>query len=210
MNLITRLYLWACNRLYNELAWAYDLASWLVSWGHWSAWRNAALDHLVGSQVLEVGFGSGVLLERMARSGWDVVGLDPSPSMHRIAGRRLRKAGFDSPGILGRVEQMPFSNQVFDSVVTTFPAQYITHKSAWREMSRVLVPGGRIVVVGSYIRSGNALLCRVLTSTFSFLGPKGRLQGRKIQKETGLQVTEIQRRDGWAQVQIIIAEKKPE
>ena len=34
LNWIGRLYLWACHRLYNEFAWAYDWVSWLVSLGH--------------------------------------------------------------------------------------------------------------------------------------------------------------------------------
>jgi ubiquinone/menaquinone biosynthesis C-methylase UbiE len=208
LNLAARLYLWACDRLYNELAWAYDAVSWLVSWGRWSGWRSAALDHLVGSHVLEVGFGTGALLEKLTLSGWDVVGLDPSPSMHRVANRRLRKAGLSPPRILGRVEQMPFPDGTFDDIVATFPAQFIFRRAALREMSRVLAPGGRLMVVGSYLRAGNAPLWQAFASTLSFLGPKGRLQRRRIEEETGLQVTEIQRRDGWAQVQIIIAEKR--
>ncbi len=44
-----RLYLWACHRLYNEFAWAYDWVSWLVSLGHWWGWRLAALDHVCDS-----------------------------------------------------------------------------------------------------------------------------------------------------------------
>jgi SAM-dependent methyltransferase len=209
LNLAGKLYLWACDRLYSELAWAYDAVSWLVSWGHWGEWRSAALDHLVGSRVLEVGFGTGALLEEMARSGWDVVGLDPSPAMHRVTVRRLRKAGLNLPRILGRVEEMPFPDGTFDDIVATFPAQFIFRRAALSEMARVLAPGGRLVVVGSYLCGGNGSLWRAFDLAFSFLGPKGRLQHQRIEKETGLQATEIQRQDGWAQVQIIIADKKP-
>jgi ubiquinone/menaquinone biosynthesis C-methylase UbiE len=62
MTWFARLYLWATHRLYDEFAWAYDLASWLVSLGRWSGWRRRALDHVVGQRVLEVGFGTGGLL----------------------------------------------------------------------------------------------------------------------------------------------------
>jgi len=39
-----RLYLWATHRLYNEFAWSYDLAAWLVSTGRWDRWRRMALE----------------------------------------------------------------------------------------------------------------------------------------------------------------------
>jgi len=36
VNRVGRLYVWATERLYQELAWAYDGVSWLVSLGHWA------------------------------------------------------------------------------------------------------------------------------------------------------------------------------
>ncbi|HRI55605.1 MAG TPA: hypothetical protein PK170_00745 [Anaerolineae bacterium] len=39
-----RLYFWATHRLYNEFAWSYDLAAWLVSARRWDRWRRMALE----------------------------------------------------------------------------------------------------------------------------------------------------------------------
>jgi ubiquinone/menaquinone biosynthesis C-methylase UbiE len=49
--------------LYHELAWSYDLVSWLASRGLWRRWQQAALAYLpVEGRFLEVGFGPGHLL----------------------------------------------------------------------------------------------------------------------------------------------------
>lgn len=57
----TQGYYWLAERLYNELAWAYDPVSWLVSLGQWDVWRKGALDYLTGKRILEIGFGTGEL-----------------------------------------------------------------------------------------------------------------------------------------------------
>ena len=60
------LYGWATHRLYNEFAWTYDAVSWSVSRGRWDDWRKEALAHVQGTHVLEIGFGTGVLLLEIA------------------------------------------------------------------------------------------------------------------------------------------------
>src|SRR5512142_496063 len=92
-----RLYAWACRRLYNEFAWSYDAVSWLVSAGHWSAWRRLALEYATGGPVLEVGFGTGELLSELARRRLPAWGVDPSPAMQRITAGKLRRRGLRLP-----------------------------------------------------------------------------------------------------------------
>ena len=99
---ITRLYLWACQRLYYEFAWSYDLVSWLVSAGRWDTWRCAALAYLrvegstqqdMDYRVLEIGFGTGELLVTMAQHGFTIYGLELSHVMQRVTqGKITRRA----------------------------------------------------------------------------------------------------------------------
>jgi hypothetical protein len=56
MKWIAKAYFWLAERLYNELAWAYDPASWLISLGKWAARRWEVLPFIYGRQVLEIGF----------------------------------------------------------------------------------------------------------------------------------------------------------
>jgi SAM-dependent methyltransferase len=46
-----------------------------------------------------------------------------------------------------RAEALPFPPSCFDTVVSTFPSEYIIEKATLAEISRVLRPGGRLVVV---------------------------------------------------------------
>jgi hypothetical protein len=46
------LYLWLAERLYHELAWAYDGISWLVSLGAWSRYAIEKLDAPLREQAM--------------------------------------------------------------------------------------------------------------------------------------------------------------
>ncbi len=149
---VGRLYLWLTERLYHEFAWAYDLVSWLVSLGRWDAWRKQVIPHLRGERVLELGFGTGELLMELNRRGYQVVGLELSAEMQRVAGRKLRRKGFALiPRVRGQAQRLPFASASFDSATATFPAGYIFDAETLAEVRRVLRVGegaGRFVIVG--------------------------------------------------------------
>jgi ubiquinone/menaquinone biosynthesis C-methylase UbiE len=165
MTCFARLYLWATYRLYDELAWAYDLASWLVSLGRWSGWRRRALDYVVGQRVLEVGFGTGELLLELKARHLEVVGLDLSPAMHRVTARKLKRQDVEIPRVCASVQRMPFADGWFDSIVSTFPAGYILQRATLQDVARLLrppnpitgSPGGRFIVVGMVVTSDHVL-----------------------------------------------------
>jgi ubiquinone/menaquinone biosynthesis C-methylase UbiE len=133
--------------LYNQLAWTYDLVAAAVSLGRWKEWVHSALPYLQGDHILELGFGPGHLHLSLHRRGWHVTGLDASPFMVRKAGIRLRQAGIQPRLIHGYAQSQPFRNAVFDTVVATFPSEYIVQVETLSEVRRVLKPGGRLVIV---------------------------------------------------------------
>jgi len=144
-------------RLYRELAWSYDLVSWLVSLGRWDHWRRVALRYLGPGRVLEVGCGTGHLLLAMAREGRPLWGCDLSSPMLRQARRRMRRAGREVSLCQARVQALPFAEAAFGAVVCTFPSGYIAEGQTWAEFERVLLPGGRIVVVYGISAGGRSL-----------------------------------------------------
>ena len=133
--------------LYHELAFTYDAVAWLVSLGQWQAWGRTALDRVRGPRVLEIGHGPGHLLTALARSGRQPIGIDLSPQMGRLAQQNMRRAGVRVPQVQCRVQALPFRSGEFDSVVATFPSDYIADVATLREVQRVTNDRGRLIVV---------------------------------------------------------------
>ena len=122
------LYGWATQRLYHELAWGYEIVAWVVSLGRWDAWRCQVLGHVIGRRVLEIGFGTGVLLQTAADRGMSIVGAEPSPEMHRVAARRMRRSGWGAPRVRATARQLPFADGSFDTVI--FPCSSFSFTQA--------------------------------------------------------------------------------
>jgi len=132
--------------LYHQLAWTYDFVASIVSLGHWQDWVHSALPYLNG-RVLEIGFGPGHLQQFMYGNNLLVFGLDESPQMARQASRRLRKQGAISRLSRGYAQYIPFPGGAFDSVVSTFPSDYIFDPLTLKEIKRVLTPTGRLIIL---------------------------------------------------------------
>jgi ubiquinone/menaquinone biosynthesis C-methylase UbiE len=133
--------------LYHQFAFTYDTVAWLVSLGQWQAWGRTALDRVRGPRVLEIGHGPGHLLIALSRSGRQAIGIDLSPQMGRLAQRNIRQAGVAAAQVRCRVQALPFRSGEFDSVVATFPTDYIAELATLREVQRVTSERGRLVVV---------------------------------------------------------------
>ncbi|RMH01458.1 MAG: class I SAM-dependent methyltransferase [Chloroflexi bacterium] len=158
--------------LYNELAWMYDVVSWLVSLGDWRAWQMAALPYVRGKRVLELGHGPGHVLLALVQQGYEVVGLDLSVYMGRMAWQRLQRAKRPFLLVRGRAQALPFADEMFDTVLATFPTPYIVEPETITAVSRVLRPGGRLVIVpeGHFIHSG--LIVRFLEWLYRITGQR--------------------------------------
>ena len=137
---------WCFERLYQELAWAYDAVSWVVSGGRWRYWQRSVLPHLLPGPLLEVGPGPGHLLSELLAGGHDARAVERSPAMLRRAQARLLRAGFPGRLVGGDALALPFASRSFSSVVTTFPSSFALRAEFLAEVSRVLRPGGRLVI----------------------------------------------------------------
>src|SRR5882724_11353513 len=143
-DLVRRFMRFAFGLLYDQLAWTYDLVSWVVSAGQWRAWQRSTLPFLPGRPVLEVAHGTGNLLLDLASLGLEPVGLDLSPAMSRLASAKLKRRlgcpGLPMPLVRASVQALPFASGSLASVVSTFPTDFITQDTVIAEFHRVLRP----------------------------------------------------------------------
>ena len=153
--------------LYHQFAWTYDLVAAMVSGGRWNTWVRTALPYLEGSsRSLELGYGTGHLLQACAESGAWVVGLDASRQMGRLARKRLDRSGQVAGVTSGYAQNMPFPDGAFDKVAATFPTEYILDRQTLSEVRRVLKPGGSLIILPAAWIEGGSIWDRFLAWLF--------------------------------------------
>lgn len=146
--------------LYHQFAFAYDFVAAAVSFGHWREWILEVVPFIEGTRTLEIGHGPGHLHRFLLRRGLDAVAMDESASMSRLARRNLSRdvplpsrtlthqSGYAQANLTrGIAQTLPFHDEAFDTVIATFPAEYISDPQTLSEVRRCLSDGGRFVVL---------------------------------------------------------------
>lgn len=140
---------------YNKISRAYDLLA-----DHSEApVRQAGLDLLMakpGEKVLEIGFGTGHCLVKLAEAvgpSGSVFGLDLADEMLKMAKANLSAAGMVGRARLrcGDAARMPYADASMDAMFMSFTLELFDTPEIPQvllECKRVLRVGGRIVVVG--------------------------------------------------------------
>jgi len=102
-----------------------------------------ALNTARDAKILDVGIGMGSNLRMLRDEGYRrVTGVDLNP----VAVRHCFASGFSSV-LLGDATSLPFAGRVFDVVLATDIVEHIEDdRKTLRELYRVLVPGGHIIV----------------------------------------------------------------
>lgn len=98
--------------------------------------------------VLEVGIGTGRLIEMLRNRGCRVIGVDHSPAMLEEAGRFLRTGEEAGIGLrLGEMSHLPVSDSAVGTVVLNMVLHHAPDPPAvLAEGGRVLRPGGMIII----------------------------------------------------------------
>ena len=98
----------------------------------------------ISDTVLELGCGPGTMAKLLnCKEYW---GIDPLNIMVAIAKKRVRKENFHF--IKGCAEEIPFENEKFDKVITSFAFRDFKHKlESLYEIFRVLKKGGKLIIL---------------------------------------------------------------
>lgn len=138
--------------LYHPFAFAYDFVAAFVSFGQWKNWGRSILPFISGTRILELGFGPGHLQRFLSSRGLTLFGIDESSQMAGLAKRRV---GARQQLARGIAQALPYPNQAFDCVISTFPTEYIFDNQTLAEIKRVLRNGGRLIVLpAAFPKSG--------------------------------------------------------
>ena len=166
------------NDLFSKIAPRYDLINDLQSFGLHRYWKRRLLklaNVKPGERALDVCCGTGDISFGLAKLGADVVGLDFSEAMLRVAKERDVEAVFDRrssekitdghrPSLQfmeGDAQNLPFENAEFEIVTMGYGLRNLpSWERGLEEMFRVAKPGGRILVL-DFGKPDNSLLRKI-------------------------------------------------
>jgi demethylmenaquinone methyltransferase/2-methoxy-6-polyprenyl-1,4-benzoquinol methylase len=136
--------------MFDRIASVYDLMNSVMTAGLHHRWRSRAADLTnveEGDRVLDVACGTGDLAIEMARragpSG-EVIGSDFSENMLELARAKAPGLRFEQANAL----DLPYGDDSFDAATVGFGARNFSDlPQGLREMTRVVRPGGRVVIL---------------------------------------------------------------
>jgi len=112
-----------------------------------SHYRQEVLANVNG-KTLEIGFGTGLNLPYYPKHIQKLITIDANPGMNALATKRIQASDIVVEYQVLNGENLPFEDQSFDSVVSTWTLCSIANvEQALKEIYRVLKPGGKYFFV---------------------------------------------------------------
>lgn len=139
--------------IFGRIAPYYDFLNHTLSLGRDLFWRRAAAARakvFETGRVLDLASGTGDLARSLAvrHPAARVVGADFCPPMLALARRKIERSGDRIDLVAADALRLPFPDRSFDTVTMAFGIRNIPDRdAAFREMRRVLVPGGRALIL---------------------------------------------------------------
>ena len=136
--------------MFDRIASVYDLMNSVMTAGLHHRWRSRAADLAKvgpGDRALDVACGTGDLAIELARRvepGGEVIGSDFSENMLELARAKAPGLRFEQANAL----DLPYDDDSFDAATVGFGARNFSDlPQGLREMTRVVRPGGRVVIL---------------------------------------------------------------
>lgn len=152
------------EKMFDSIAPAYDFMNTAMTFGLHRIWRNSAIRMLnrqcqlsaPATEILDVACGTGDVSFKLAREFplSHITGVDLSPGMLQVARKklgRLTQAGKISSPISFQVADclnLPFADNTYKAITVAYGVRNFERLlSGYREMHRVLKPGGVLCVI---------------------------------------------------------------
>jgi demethylmenaquinone methyltransferase/2-methoxy-6-polyprenyl-1,4-benzoquinol methylase len=144
------------REMFGSIAARYDLLNHLLSGNIDKRWRRVLAKTLYAGlpsgghpRILDVACGTGDLSFTLIESGESkIVGVDFCRPMLQIANSKASRRGVKVPFIEGDALRLPFADGSFEAVTIAFGLRNLTSvEDGFRELLRVLKPGGRVAVL---------------------------------------------------------------
>ncbi|GGK05016.1 SAM-dependent methyltransferase [Lentibacillus kapialis] len=163
------------KRRYNRISGIFDLMDRMMR----EKWRKELLQHAKG-KVLEVGIGTGLNLKYYP-AHVEVTGIDFSPAMLQKAKEKADRMPQHFELLEMDAQQMEFSDNTFDTVVTTCVFCSVPDPvEGLKEIRRVTKPQGKVIML-EHMRSDNEFFGKVM----DVLNPFGlHIIGANINRKT--------------------------
>lgn len=171
-------------------------------------WRMKVWELVKGSQVLEVGVGTGKNVEFWPDDR-QITAVDLTPGMLEIAIQRVSQLNRKDDLRLGDVQALEFASSTFDTVVATFLFCSVPNPVlGLREVARVVRPGGQVLLL-EHVRIDRPVIGQLM----DILAPLVvRLEGANINRRTvenvqaaGLHIERVENLDGMGMFKLIVA-----
>src|ERR1700726_191990 len=142
------------QRLFGRIARIYDLLNRLMSFGldrHWRAFAVRYLELRTGEVGLDLGTGTAdlsIAVIRRSVPGTHMIGMDITPEMLELGLKKVVRLGLQDRIELrtGDAEHIDLPDNSVDGCCSAFTARNLTDiRQGFREMLRVVRPGGRVV-----------------------------------------------------------------
>jgi SAM-dependent methyltransferase len=139
------------NYFMSDNGWENSAQAWIDDMDRGAVARTHLLDPIMlglcetrpGLRALDVGCGEGRFCRMLRERGIEVVGIDPTESLLKVACERDPQGNYQ----LARAEELPFEDKSFDLIISYLTLIDIEDfRGAISEMVRVLKPGGTLVI----------------------------------------------------------------
>ena len=143
------------RKLFDNIAPDYDKLNHILSLNIDKGWRKKAVREIADVdkpiKILDVACGTAdftIEIAQKATPGSKVTGVDISEGMMAIGREKIKKACLSAELSAADCEALPYQDNTFDRISVGFGVRNFEHlEIGLREMFRVLVPGGKLVIL---------------------------------------------------------------